>query len=195
MVHLRRIFLIFPFLCLLRPGVEPAERVFKGVQFVHFTLSSIDEQGDRNPAPGRPSPSRATARVAPTIDEQGDHWHLFVLPRLVGWGGTTRLGAGGPPFFPYVFFLLRLQLILRFLCGSHANVQSKLRLFTGEGRCKHPLPASAPPPPLRGLRARFAYLYQTMFASITYNSIIILIPDIRSIRKGRFNESNESNRR
>ncbi len=32
-------FWVFPFLCLLTPGVEPAEAVFKGVQFVQITLS------------------------------------------------------------------------------------------------------------------------------------------------------------
>src|SRR5215469_122856 len=35
------IFWIFSFLCLLRPGVEPDERVFKGVQCVHFTLGFV----------------------------------------------------------------------------------------------------------------------------------------------------------
>ena len=34
-------FLIFPLLCLLRPGVEPAEMVFKGVQFVQITLTFV----------------------------------------------------------------------------------------------------------------------------------------------------------
>jgi hypothetical protein len=47
--HLRRIFLGFPFFCLLTPGVEAAEAVFKGVQFVQITLSRL--QGDRK---GRP---------------------------------------------------------------------------------------------------------------------------------------------
>jgi len=32
-------FLIFPVLCLLRPGVEADEAVFKGVQFVQITLN------------------------------------------------------------------------------------------------------------------------------------------------------------
>ena len=31
-------FLIFPVFCLLRPGVEPTETIFKGAQIVHFTL-------------------------------------------------------------------------------------------------------------------------------------------------------------
>ena len=39
MVHLRLNFWFFPFLTLLTPGVEPAETVFKGVQFVQITLS------------------------------------------------------------------------------------------------------------------------------------------------------------
>lgn len=39
MVHLRRKFLVFSFLSLLTPGVEPDETVFKGVPFVHITLS------------------------------------------------------------------------------------------------------------------------------------------------------------
>ena len=42
-------FLIFPFLCLLRPGVEAVKRVFKGVQFVHFTLGSGRPQGSPLP--------------------------------------------------------------------------------------------------------------------------------------------------
>ena len=40
-VHLHRNFFVFPLLCLLRPGVEAAETVFKGVQFVHFTLGFV----------------------------------------------------------------------------------------------------------------------------------------------------------
>ncbi len=38
-------------------------------------------------------------------------------------------GEGVTPlfsYFSYLFFLLRLYLILRFLCGSHTNVQSHL---------------------------------------------------------------------
>jgi hypothetical protein len=38
-------FLGFPFFCMLTPGAEPAEAVFKGVQFVQITLSRL--QGDR----------------------------------------------------------------------------------------------------------------------------------------------------
>ena len=43
MVQLWRIctvfFWVFPFLCLLTPGVEADETVFKGVQIVQFTLT------------------------------------------------------------------------------------------------------------------------------------------------------------
>ncbi len=39
--HLHRIFWVFPFFCLLTPGVEPVERAFKGVQFVHITLGFV----------------------------------------------------------------------------------------------------------------------------------------------------------
>jgi len=43
MVQLWRIcsvfFWVFPFLCLLTPGVEADETMFKGVQIVQFTLT------------------------------------------------------------------------------------------------------------------------------------------------------------
>ncbi len=50
-------FWVFPFLCLLMPGVEPAERVFNDVKIVHITLSS----GFRAESP----PDFLAARVAP----------------------------------------------------------------------------------------------------------------------------------
>jgi hypothetical protein len=50
-VRLRRKFWFPPFFTLLRPGVEPDETVFKGVQFMQITLNLVGlratEQGDR----------------------------------------------------------------------------------------------------------------------------------------------------
>src|SRR5215470_1897766 len=41
-VHLhRKLFGVFPLLCLLTPGVEPAETVFKSVQIMQITLGFI----------------------------------------------------------------------------------------------------------------------------------------------------------
>jgi hypothetical protein len=39
--RLRRIFWIFPLLCLLTPGVELAETAFKGVQLVQIMLNLV----------------------------------------------------------------------------------------------------------------------------------------------------------
>src|SRR6266404_7566848 len=41
-------------------------------------------------------------------------------------------------------------------CKGHlsTHVQSKVHAFPSAGRCKHPLPSSAPPPPLRGVVVR-----------------------------------------
>src|SRR5258708_39116104 len=52
--------------------------------------------------------------------------------------------------------------------SNHTNVQSRLQPFTSKGRCKHPLPTSTPPPPLRGLRG------------IVFDVTIRCIPDIHT---------------
>src|SRR5712692_10475824 len=56
---------------------SPVETVFKGVQFVHITLS---------------------------LDPKGDRWHLSVLPTIAVFGCITHMGEGVLPLCSYAFF-------------------------------------------------------------------------------------------